>query len=92
MVLGLDNLLNAHFYLLLCEEARSFKSRPRTQSSAEAGSAPASRYVLSVVSHSDDYVSLLMPFLDVPEGLGSLFQRIASIDDRFQLSRLNKLF
>ena len=64
------------------EEAHSFKSGPRMQSSAEAGSVPVSCYVLSVVFHSDDYVPLFVPFLDVPEGLSSLFQRIASINDR----------
>jgi hypothetical protein len=50
-----------------------------------------SKVSLLVVFHSDDYISLFVPFLDVPEGLGSLLQRIASIDDRFQLSRLKEL-
>ena len=42
--------------------------------------------------HSDDDISLFVPFFDIPVSLDNLFQRIASIDDRFYLSRLNKLF
>jgi hypothetical protein len=42
--------------------------------------------------HSDDYISLFAPFLDIPVSLGNLFQGIASIYDRFYLPRLNKLF
>jgi hypothetical protein len=47
---------------------------------------------LLVMFHSYDYISLFAPFLDIPVSLGNLFQRIASIYDRFYLSRLNKLF
>jgi len=32
--------------------------------------------------HSDDHIPLFMSFFDIPVGLGSLFQRIASIYDR----------
>ncbi len=39
-----------------------------------------------------DDISLFVPFFDIPVSLGNLFQRIASIDDRFDLSRLNKFF
>ena len=42
--------------------------------------------------HSDGDISLFVSFVDVPVSLGNLFQRIASIYDRFQLSRFNKLF
>ena len=43
--------------------------------------------------HSYDYISLFMrPFVDIFVSLGRMFQRIGSIDDRFYLSRLNKLF
>ena len=42
--------------------------------------------------HSYDYISLFVPFFDISVGLGSPFQRIGSIDDRFYLPRLNKLF
>ena len=42
--------------------------------------------------HSYDYISLFVPFFDIPVSLDSLFQRIASIHDRFYLSHLNKLF
>jgi len=41
---------------------------------------------------SDDYTSLLAPFLDISVSLGSLLQRIASINDRSCLPRPNKLF
>ena len=41
--------------------------------------------------HSDDDISLFVPFFDIPVRLGHLFQRIASIDDRFYLSCLNQL-
>ena len=41
--------------------------------------------------HSDDDISLFVPCFDIPVSLGNLFQRIASIDDRFYLPRLNKL-
>jgi len=42
--------------------------------------------------HSYDYISLFVPFFDIPVRLGHLFQRIASIYGRFYLPRLNKLF
>ena len=32
--------------------------------------------------HSYDYISLLVPFFNVPVSLGNLFQRIASVYDR----------
>ena len=38
------------------------------------------------------YISLFVPFVDIPVSLGHLFQRIASINDRFYLSRLYQLF
>ena len=34
----------------------------------------------------------LCPVIDIPVSLDNLFQRIASVYDRFYLSRLNKLF
>ena len=46
----------------------------------------------AIMSHSDDYISLFVPFIDIPVSLGSLLQRIASIYNRFYLPRLNKLF
>jgi len=36
-------------------------------------------------------ISLFVPFFDIPVSLGNLPPRIASINDRFYLSRLNKL-
>ena len=44
-----------------------------------------------VIFHSDDYIPLLVPCFDIPVSLGHLVQRIAPIDDRFDLSRLDKL-
>jgi hypothetical protein len=41
---------------------------------------------------SDDNISLFVPLLDIAMSLGSLFQGVASINDRLYLSRLNKLF
>ena len=41
---------------------------------------------------SYDYISLLVSLIDIPVSLGDLFQRIASVNDRFYLSSLNKLF
>ena len=41
--------------------------------------------------HSYDYISFFVPFVNIPVSLSNLFQRIASIYDRFYLSRLNKL-
>jgi len=43
------------------------------------------------MSHSDDDIFLFVFFVDIPVSLGNLFQRIASINDRFYLSRFNKL-
>ncbi len=42
--------------------------------------------------HSDDYISLFVPFFDIPVRLDDLFQRIESINDRFYLSRFNQFF
>jgi hypothetical protein len=41
---------------------------------------------------SYNYISLFVSFIDIPVSLDNLFQRIASIYDRFYLPRLNKLF
>ena len=35
--------------------------------------------------HSYDDISLFVSFIDIPVSLGSLFQRIAPINDRFNL-------
>ena len=45
-----------------------------------------------IMLHGDDDMSLSEPLFDVAMGLGGLFQRKASIYDRFYLPRLNKLF
>jgi hypothetical protein len=42
--------------------------------------------------HSYGYMPLFVPFFDIPVRLGNLFQRIASIYDRFYLPRFNQLF
>ena len=36
-----------------------------------------------VMFHSDDYISLFVSFINIPVSLNNLFQRIASIYDRF---------
>jgi hypothetical protein len=42
--------------------------------------------------NGDDHTSLLVSFVNIPVRLGSLFQRIASIYDRFYLPCLNQFF
>ncbi len=42
--------------------------------------------------HSYYYISLFVSFVDILVSLDNLFQWIASIYNRFYLSRLNKLF
>ena len=41
--------------------------------------------------HSYDDIPLFVSFVDIPVCLGDLFKRIAFINDRFYLSRFNKL-
>jgi hypothetical protein len=41
--------------------------------------------------HRYDDISLFVSFINIAMRLGSLFQRIASINERYYLSRLNKL-
>lgn len=45
-----------------------------------------------IVVHGDDDISLLVPLIDVPVRLDNLFQRIAPVDDRFELARFNQVF
>ena len=45
-----------------------------------------------IMFHRYDYISLFVSCFDIPVSLGNLFQRVASIDDRFYLPRFNKLF
>jgi hypothetical protein len=42
--------------------------------------------------HSYDYISLFVSFIDISVTLCNLFQGIMTINDRFYLPRLNKLF
>jgi hypothetical protein len=44
------------------------------------------------MGHRDDDIALFVSCFDIPVSLGNLFQRIASIDDRLYLSRLDQLF
>jgi hypothetical protein len=46
---------------------------------------------VAITCHRYDDISLFMSLLDIPKGLSSLLQGIASINDRSYLSRLNKL-
>ena len=46
-----------------------------------------------VIRHNgNDYISLLVPYVNIPVRLGNLFKRICSVYGRFQLPRLDKLF
>ena len=45
-----------------------------------------------VARHGDYYISRFLPWFNIAMSLGNLFQRIASVDDRFYRFRLNKLF
>ncbi len=47
---------------------------------------------LVIMFQSYDYISIFVSFVDIAMSLDNLFKWIASIDDRFYLSRLNKLF
>ena len=49
-------------------------------------------FPLDFTLHSYDYISLFEPFVNITVSLGSLFQRIAFIDDRFYFSCLDQLF
>ena len=49
------------------------------------------RSTWSDMFHRDDDMALFLPGVDIPMGFGNLFQWIASIDDRAELSRLNQL-
>ena len=44
------------------------------------------------VFHRYHDITLFMSLIDIPVSLGNFFQRIASIDHRFDLARLNQLF
>ncbi len=45
----------------------------------------------AIMFQSYDYIALFVPLVDIPVGLCSLIQWITPIDERLQLSRLNKL-
>jgi hypothetical protein len=44
-----------------------------------------------IMFHRDNHTSPLVPLVDIPVGLGHLFQRVASINDRLYLARRNQL-
>ena len=44
----------------------------------------------AIQCHGDDNIPLFVPFFNIPMSLSYLFQRIASVDDRFYLPRLNQ--
>jgi hypothetical protein len=52
---------------------------------------PRSLSSAAIVRHSEDHVAFLVPFFDIPVGLGNLSQRIASIYDRSHLLLLDEL-
>jgi hypothetical protein len=45
-----------------------------------------------IVFHGYDDIALFAPLIDIPVGVGHLFQRIAPIDERFELARFNQIF
>ena len=45
-----------------------------------------------IMFHSYNYIALFVSFVNIPVRLNNLFQRIASVYNRFYLSRLHKLF
>lgn len=47
-------------------------------------------YPQTRVFHRDDDITLLVPLVDVPMSLGHLFERVASINDRSELSGFNQ--
>ena len=63
----------------------------RAEVSGRAASGIAGFSGFVVMLHGYDHVSLFVPGFDVPVSLGSLFQRVASINDRLYLPRLNEL-
>ena len=42
---------------------------------------------LIIMPHSDDNMSLFVSCFDIPVGLGSLFQRVTSINDHIYLTK-----
>jgi hypothetical protein len=54
-----------------------------TWMTARRGSALSDSLGFVIRYHSYDYISFLVPFVDIPVSLDDLFQRIASIYDRF---------
>jgi hypothetical protein len=49
-------------------------------------------FLYDVLCHSDNNIPLFMPRFDIPVRLGNLLQRIALIDNGFDLARLYQLF
>ncbi len=72
-----------------CERFRAYKQYNENSACRKS---PHCTVVRSMLFHSYDYIALFVSFFDIPVGFGSLFQRIASINDRLYLSRLNQLF
>ena len=52
---------------------------------------PSTRAPSRFRSHRHNHVALLVPFLDIPVGLGDLLQRIATVDDRPERPRFREL-
>lgn len=48
--------------------------------------------IVHLSSKGHYYMSLFLTRFDIPVSLGNLFQRIAPVDNRFDLSGLNKAF
>ena len=52
---------------------------------------PHGTVIRSLLVHRDDDIALFVSCFDIPVSLDNLFQRIASINDWFDLSRFNQL-
>jgi hypothetical protein len=68
------------------------RSAKRPRSETERGWRGSALLGFVIMLHSYDYISLFVPFINIPVGLGNLFKRIVFVYDCFYLSRLQKLF
>ena len=48
--------------------------------------------LILIVAYGEHHIALFVPGLDIPVGLGDLFERVAPVDNWFELPRFDKLF
>lgn len=63
--------------------------RPKFSGGAQDSPGHYRRFTLSLVFHSHRDIALLVALIDVPMGVGHLLERVAPINDRFELSGFN---